>query len=174
MKGSGPVNQRARQFQIRRVLVAVDFSPPSRAALAFAVPLLRMFGAELHLVHVVAGDVPLASLVALPLIVPEIEVERRVRSHLKDFAAKEVLPVPRENIYAVKGRPFEEICRLARELEIDLIITGTRGQTGLKHLVLGSTGRARCASRALSRPCPPLVWQLPARSRAFPEDSRPG
>ena len=153
MKGPGPVNQRARQFQIRRVLVAVDFSPPSRAALAFAVPLLRKFGAELHLVHVVAADVPLASLVALPLIVPEIEVERRVRSHLKDFAAKEVLPVRRENIHAVKGRPFEEICRLARELEIDLIITGTRGQTGLKHLVLGSTAE-RVVRHA---PCPVLV-----------------
>ncbi|MGB8342728.1 MAG: universal stress protein [Chthoniobacterales bacterium] len=161
MKGPGPINQCAGQFQIRRVLVAVDFSPPSRAALAFAVPLLRKFGAELHLVHVVAADVPLAGLMALPLIVPEIEVERRIRSHLKEFAAKEVLPVRPENIHAVKGRPFEEICRLARELEIDLIITGTRGQTGLKHLVLGSTAE-RVVRHA---PCPVLVLHSLGNSR---------
>jgi nucleotide-binding universal stress UspA family protein len=153
VKGPGSVNQRAGQFQIRRVLVAIDFSPPSRAALAFAASLIRKFGAELHLAHVVAADFPLASLVALPLIVPEIEVERRVRSRLKEFAAREVLPVRQENIHAVQGRPFEEICRLARELEIDLVVTGTRGQTGLKHLVLGSTAE-RVVRHA---PCPVLV-----------------
>ncbi|MGH8092020.1 MAG: universal stress protein, partial [Chthoniobacterales bacterium] len=152
MKTSGSGNQRDSSVRIRRVLVAIDFSSPSRAALAFVAPLLAKFGAELHLVHVFAADYPLASMVG-PLIVPEIEVQRRVRSHLKDFAAKEVLPVRRENIHVVKGRPFEEICRLARELEIDLIVTGTRGQTGLKHLVLGST-----AERVVRyAPCPVLV-----------------
>jgi nucleotide-binding universal stress UspA family protein len=53
----------------------------------------------------------------------------------------------------MKGRPFEEICRLAQEIDIDLIVIATRGNTGLKHLVLGST-----AERVVRySPCPVLV-----------------
>ena len=63
------------------------------------------------------------------------------------------VPLRRENIHAIKGRPFEEICRLAQEIDIDLIVIATRGNTGLKHLVLGST-----AERVVRySPCPVLV-----------------
>ena len=80
-------------------------------------------------------------------------MERRVRSHLQGVAKKEEAVIRRENVHAIKGRPFEEICRLARELEIDLIVTATRGRTGLKHLALGSTAE-RVVRHA---PCPVLV-----------------
>jgi nucleotide-binding universal stress UspA family protein len=90
---------------------------------------------------------------AMPLIVPELEVGRRVRRHLKDVAKKYSIELRRENIHALKGRPFEEICRLARDRSIDLIVTSTRGYTGLKHLALGST-----AERVVRHsPCPVLV-----------------
>ena len=89
----------------------------------------------------------------MPLIVPELEVGRRVRRHLKDVAKKYSIELRRENIHALKGRPFEEICRLARDRGIDLIVTSTRGNTGLKHLALGST-----AERVVRySPCPVLV-----------------
>ena len=143
----------AKELQIRRVLVPIDFSPPSRAALAYALPLVNKFRAELHLVHVFAPDYPLSSLAALPLVVPEVDVERRVRSHLRSVAKKEAAVIKKENVHAIKGRPFEEICRLASELQIDLIVTATRGRTGLKHLALGSTAE-RVVRHA---PCPVLV-----------------
>ena len=92
-------------------------------------------------------------MMAMPLIVPELEVGRRVRRHLKDVADKYSGELRRENIYALRGRPFEEICRLARDRGIDLIVTATRGNTGLKHLLLGST-----AERVVRySPCPVLV-----------------
>ena len=138
---------------IRRVLVPIDFSPPSREALAFVLPLVEKFHAELHLVHVFAPDYPLSSMMALPLIVPDVDVEGRVRSHLKSVAKKEAIVIRQENMHAIRGRPFEEICRLARDLQIDLIATATRGRTGLKHLVLGSTAE-RVVRHA---PCPVLV-----------------
>jgi nucleotide-binding universal stress UspA family protein len=140
-------------LSIRRVLVPIDFSPASSEVLAFVLPLLKKFGAELHLVHVFASDYPLASLVTMPLIVPEIEVSRRVHSHLKDVALQQAIALRRENIHAVKGQPFAQICRLAREIQADLIVTATRGLTGLKHLALGSTAE-RVVRHA---PCPVLV-----------------
>ena len=144
---------RHARLQIRSILVPIDFSKPSLQAIEFALPLVKKFGAQLHLVHVFAPDYPLASMAAMPLIVPELEVGKRVRRHLRDVARKYSVRLGHENIHALRGRPFEEICRLAREQSIDLIITSTRGLTGLKHLALGST-----AERVVRySPCPVLV-----------------
>ena len=143
----------AKGLQIRNVLVPIDFSATSLEAIEWALPLIKRFGADLHLVHVFELDYPLSSMVAMPLIVPELEVGKRVRRHLKDVATKYSIELRRENIHALRGRPFEEICRLARERGIDLIVTSTRGNTGLKHLALGST-----AERVVRySPCPVLV-----------------
>lgn len=140
-------------LRIRNVLVAVDFSAPSLEAIRFALPLLKQFGAALHLIHVCEPDYPLSSLAAMPLIVPELEVGTRVRRHLKDVAKQHGMELRRENIHVLRGRPFEEICRLARDRAIDVIVVATRGNTGLKHLTLGST-----AERVVRySPCPVLV-----------------
>ncbi len=150
-----------KPLEIRNVLVPIDFSEPSLEAIGFALPLLKQFGADLHLVHVFESDYPLSSLVAMPLIVPELEVGRRVRRHLKDVARKYGVELRRENIHALRGRPFEEISRLARDRGIDLIVTATRGNTGLKHLALGST-----AERVVRySPCPVLVVRVGDRKK---------
>ena len=130
---------RASGVNIKNVLVPIDFSKRSLEAIECALPLLKQLGADLQLVHVFAPDYPLASMAAMPLIVPELEVGSRVRRQLKDLARKYSIELRRENIHALKGRPFEEICHLARDRGIDLIVMSTRGNTGLKHLALGST-----------------------------------
>lgn len=144
---------RAIPLQIRNVLVPVDFSPPSLGAVEFALPLVKQFGADLHLVHVFASDYPITALVALPLALPEVEINESVHQQLKDVAKKYSIDLRRENLHALKGRPFEEICRLARDISIDLIVVATRGHTGWKHLALGST-----AERVVRySPCPVLA-----------------
>ena len=130
---------RAKTFSIKNILVPIDFSEPSLSAVEFAFPVAKQFGADLHLAHVFEPDYPITSMVALPLIVPEVEVGRRVRRHLKDIAKKYSVELKRGNIHAAKGKAFVEICRIARERNIDLIVIATRGNTGLKHLALGST-----------------------------------
>src|SRR5688572_8163015 len=158
--GIRPGNPKAPGIKISNVLVPIDFSEPSLRAIEFALPLVKRFGAELHFVHVFEPDHPIAGMVAMPLVVPEPEVGRRVRRHLKDVAARYSVSLRPQNIHALKGRPFEEICRLAQGLGIDLIVTSTRGQTGMKHLLLGST-----AERVVRyAPCPVLVVH-PAQSR---------
>ena len=148
MKQSTPAT-----LQIRNVLVPIDFSAPSLEAIEAALPLIKHFGADLHLVHVFEPDYPASSMVAIPLVVPEMEVGERVRRRLRDVTEDYSVPLRRENIRAIKGRPFEEICRLAQKVDIDLIVIATRGKTGLRHLVLGST-----AERVVRySPCPVLV-----------------
>lgn len=126
-------------LQIRNVLVPMDFSAPSLRALVFALPLIKHFGADLHLVHVFATDHPFSGLVGMPFVLPELEISRSIHEQLEDLARKYSIDSRPENLHVVKGRAFEEICRVGRDTGIDLIIIATRGNTGVKHLALGST-----------------------------------
>jgi nucleotide-binding universal stress UspA family protein len=140
-------------LQIRKVLVPVDFSVPSLGAVQFALALIAKFGASPHLVHVFPADSPFTASVAMPFVLPELEISRSVHRRLKDVAKKYSIELPPEDIHALRGKPFDEICRLARDIGIDLIIIATRGNTGLKHLVLGSTAE----HVVRYSPCPVLV-----------------
>ena len=113
----------------------------------------KEFRADVHLVHVFERNYPLPSTAAASLIMPELKVGKLVRRRLKDIADDYSIELRRENLHAMQGRPFEQICALARDSDIDLIIIATRGNTGLKHVLLGST-----AERVVRySPCPVLV-----------------
>ncbi len=57
----------------------------------------------------------------------------------------------------VKGIPFMEIITAAKDNQADLIVMGTHGKTGLKHILIGSV-----AERVIQRsPCPVLSIRLP-------------
>src|SRR5438552_18107575 len=83
-------------LQIRNVLVAIDFSAPSLEAIEAALPLIKHFGADLHLVHVFQPDYPLSSMAAIPLVVPELEIGQRVQRRLQDAAKDYSVPLRRE------------------------------------------------------------------------------
>lgn len=135
------------------MLVPIDFSERSFEALEYARVLTKQFGAKLHLAHVYQPDYPLTTVVAMPLALPPVQVAQGVRRHLKDVAKKCGIELSPGNTHAVEGGASEEICNLARRHAIDLIVVSTRGTTGLKHLLLGST-----AERVVRySPCPVLV-----------------
>ena len=140
-------------LQVRSILVPLDFSRPSFKALEYAVPLAERFGAELHLVHAFDYDYPMSTFSAMPLAIPEAEVASRASRGLQDVAKKYAIASAPENCHVVKGRAYHAICQLAQKLGTDLIITTTRGQTGLQHVFLGSTAE-RIVRHA---PCPVLV-----------------
>ena len=71
-----------------------------------------------------------------------------------DYAKNARVPTMSRRAQNVRfGRPFREITNAAKERRVDLIITGTHGFTGLRHLQLGSTAEkvVRYA------PCPVMV-----------------
>ena len=145
------------------MLVPIDFSQRSLEVLAQASALARQFGAELHLAHVYEPDFPLTTVMAMPIVLPPVQVAQGVRRHLKDAAKDLGIALRPGHTHAVEGRPFEEICRIARKEAIDLMVVATRGRTGLKHLLLGST-----AERIVRySPCPVLVmhpWAKPGKN----------
>jgi nucleotide-binding universal stress UspA family protein len=147
--------------KIKNLLVPLDFSAGSHTAIQFALALLDRFAdANLHLVHVMPGDSPISGLADMPMVIPDIEMARRIRRDLGSLAENSGVQLRRCNLHVGKGTPFKEICEFAQKIDADLIVISTRGHTGLKHLTLGST-----AERVFRySPCPVLVVRHTAQS----------
>jgi nucleotide-binding universal stress UspA family protein len=140
------------QFKIERILVALDFSPASLEALDYAVWLAKQFRAAIHLVHVYPPDEASAP-GGGHLLFESAEAIERLNEELTGIHRKHVPTFRPENCHIRGGRPYEEIVRVAREIDADVIALATRGHSGLKHLLLGST-----AERVVrNAPCPVLV-----------------
>lgn len=150
---SAAVSSYQLEFKIESILVPLDFSPASMQALDYAVALAKQFRASIHLVHVHPPDEPASGPGASHLLLQSAEAIKRLNEELAGIHRKRVEPFCPENCHIRGGRPYQEIIGLAREIDADLIVLSTRGHSGLKHLLLGST-----AERVVrSAPCPVLV-----------------
>jgi nucleotide-binding universal stress UspA family protein len=140
-------------FRLKRILVPIDFSACSKKALRYAIPFAEQFKASLTLLYVVQVNYAVGELGAIDVSMLEGEMRQQAAQRLSGLVEDEVRKrVPVEAMVRT-GRPVAEIVRAARELEADLIIVSTRGYTGLKHVLLGST-----AENVLRHaPCPVLA-----------------
>ncbi len=126
-------------FQIKTMLVPLDFSRHSRQALATAIPLAQKFGAKIVLVHVYQ---PVAYPDAVAMSPACAGLDARLREELKGMVGPlkqdQDTPLSVETIVRI-GRPCEEIVNAAKSVNADIIVIATHGHTGLKHVLLGST-----------------------------------
>lgn len=126
----------------QRILVPVDFSAPSEAALRYASGLARQLDATLLIVHVypIPGYVlPDGFVAAGPEVLGEIEAKTRDSlDHLRERAVHE-WGAQRAEIFTAMGLAASEIVRVADELKADLICMGAHGRSGLALALLGST-----------------------------------
>jgi nucleotide-binding universal stress UspA family protein len=125
--------------EMKKILVATDFSEGSDEALDRAIVLGKQTGATLELVHVLefgdSGDLPfgLVNYGGDPgAIVATVDRELAVRSDRATAAGL------RSYTRMLEGVAHREIVREAQETNTDLIVIGTHGRRGLAHLVLGS------------------------------------
>jgi universal stress protein A len=139
------------ELKIRTILVPLDFSDASEKALAYAVPLARQFGAHITLLYVSDAQLHCNEFAYLPI--EETAVEWAAQKRLQEIAGRMVPPDLLGKTEMRSGVPFDEVVAVAKELHADLIIVNTRGYTGLKHVLLGSTAE-RIVRHA---PCPVLV-----------------
>lgn len=142
-------------MELRTILVPIDFSDDSAKALDYAIELAKLFpGAKLHLMH--CYPINVGGVSPYGIVIPE-SFDRECRE-----AATRQLDVWAEKVTAagvpvectVTSRfPSEAIASHAEDIGADLIVMGTRGLTGLKHVLLGSV-----AERTLRvAPCPVLT-----------------
>jgi nucleotide-binding universal stress UspA family protein len=126
------------------VLVAVDFSEDSHAAVAWAGDYARLIGAELLVLHV-AHD-PAASpgfyrQMGEEWLRPMIEVAEEMMAEFLEAmraAHPDLGPVQTAAAKLVSGLPAGRIVEVAAQVGAPLIVVGSRGRTGLPHILLGS------------------------------------
>jgi nucleotide-binding universal stress UspA family protein len=147
---------------IRKILVAVDGSKPSLDASEQAISLAAKYEADLIAVHVVSPGVRYDYLEdvitpGLPaslkeVIVLAMENGQKYLDEVKQKASESKLEVQTEVLIGATS-VVKEIVEYAAEHKIDLIVIGTRGISGIKRMLLGST-----ASGVLSYAhCPVLI-----------------
>ncbi|MFC4359474.1 universal stress protein [Halobium salinum] len=120
-----------------RLLVPVDGSDGSAAAVDHAIDVANATGADLHLLHVV--DVSVAATGNAGLVLKRLEeAGERVLGEAVAKAKDAGLSEDRVGTSIVRGAPYQSIVDYASDHEVDCIVMGTHGRTGLKRYLLGS------------------------------------
>jgi universal stress protein A len=137
---------------VKSILVPTDFSKPSDAAVQYATGMALALGAQLYLVHV-----PGKTGEHFEANFPVGQFETAARERLGTLVAPDDLARLRPE-YALRiGAPAEEIVRYADARDVDLIIMGTHGRSGVAHLLLGSVAE----QVVRTAPCPVLLVRHP-------------
>lgn len=150
---------------LKKLLCPVDFSSCSIHALSYAVDLAMREQALLCLLHVIdthtngVRDI----LKQIDSLLDDAKVDN-IKIRLMNLVPGNIRAnIPIETL-VIKGIPFVEILRVARDNQTDLIVMGTHGRTGLKHILIGSV-----AERVIQKAtCPVLSIRLPEQSFSMP------
>ena len=155
------------EFEIKKVLVPIDFSDYSKSSLKYAVNFAKNFNASLVLVYVVEPVIypPDFSMGQIAIPAAGIEMDKRAKEELNKLAKKEIPSDLNVKKIIKTGKPFVEIVETAAEEDVDLIIIATHGHTGVEHILFGSTAE-KVVRKA---PCPVLTLREPAKGFRFKE-----
>lgn len=145
------------------ILCAVDFSPDSRAALRWACRQAELTGAPLTLLHVVHDPAASPGFYRHPeaeWLQPMTEVAEEM---MAEFLAAEreanpdCKPLHDAETRLVPGLPPGRIVEVAAAIGASLVVVGSRGRTGLPHILLGSVAERV----AQTSPVPVVVVKTP-------------
>jgi universal stress protein A len=146
----------------KHILIPTDFSTHSTAAVKLGAEMARRYNGALTLLHVydplpyaLSPDYELRSAEQHRLLIAEFE-----RSLAAAKRRAETAGAPRTETQLVEGNVPSEIVAFAEAGHFDLIVMGTHGRRGVRHMLLGSV-----AERVLrSAPCPVLTVKAPSES----------
>jgi nucleotide-binding universal stress UspA family protein len=151
-------------MQFKGIICATDFSDFSNRTIPYGVALAREFEAKLYVCHVIdLSSVAIYGEFQLDPVGLQNRIMKDANEQLEGLIGKQ--QVEWEPLITV-GHTADEISRLVEEKGVDLVITATRGRSGLKRLILGSVTER--LMRTLT--CPLLVVPSPAKDFISPED----
>ena len=142
---------------LKKILCPVDHSECSYLALKYAISLALKDEAKLYLMHVIDSRLYDSEMYKFsPYKLNEID-ESKIRADLMKSLPEGTMDVLEVETMVVKGVPFNEIINAATEINVDLIVIGTHGRTGLSHVMLGSVAE-KVVRKAT---CPVLTVRMP-------------
>ncbi len=138
---------------IQKILIPTDGSDYSMRAAEYGISIAKMLDAQIMVVYVIDEVVldQLSKVTKRENVEQELKQDgQRYINYILGLAEKEGV---KDGFLLAKGRPFEQIVHLAKELNIDLIVMGTYGLRGAEKILIGSV-----AERVIEySPCPVLV-----------------
>jgi nucleotide-binding universal stress UspA family protein len=122
-----------------KILLPIDFSPSSQAALEMAADLAKHFHAELHLLNVI----PMFPTTTLPDLIPEGEFLQEARTFAEDHLTKCRATLKAEGVKStssveVGNDVAGNIMKVVEREHIDMVVISTHGISGWRPLVFGS------------------------------------
>ncbi len=126
----------------RKIMVATDGSEPVKKAVDTAIEFARLSGAQLYAVYVIAAE----HMTGHPKDVgweramkEQLSTEGKEATAFVETAGK-AANVQVESVL-LEGNPANEIVDFAEKNDIDLIVMGTLGRTGIQKFLLGSVAQ---------------------------------
>jgi nucleotide-binding universal stress UspA family protein len=129
--------QANKRIALKHILFLMDFSEPSGTAVPFATSIARAYGSVVYVLHVL---VPSAYTYMTPEVAATLldDEEDRARAEMQQVEA-EFTGLPSEVMIERGGAVWPVLSEVLRQQEIDLIVLGTHGRTGIQKLLLGSS-----------------------------------
>ena len=149
-------------MKFEHILVPVDFSESSRAALDHAMKLAHVTGGVIHLLH----SYPVSAGIATPYgpALPDVifeSIRLGAEKKLAEVRARVERDGLRVDAHLTAESPALAIADAAERLGADCVVMGTRGLSGVKHVLLGSVAERVVRTAG----CPVLTVPAP-RERA--------
>jgi len=123
----------------KKIMIATDGSDNAKNAVSYGIEIAKGTGAEVYAVYVVSDEYALVARRGISWAkgIEEKLVDSGGRATAYVEEAGKEAEVQVESVL-LKGRPAEEIIDYAEKNNIDLIVMGTLGLTGVKRFLIGS------------------------------------
>ena len=144
-----------------KIVVGIDGSEESMKAAEYAISIAKLYNAELNAITVLTSDIGYIysspGVESPPLTVKEIvllagDEAKKWFDEIKEKANKKGIQLKTEFIVAKKSL-LNTILEYVEEHNINLVVVGTRGRSGIKKMLLGSIA----SGLVTYSPCPVLV-----------------
>lgn len=137
--------------RLKTILVGIDFSEFSKAALRQAIRMARWNRAKVHLLHVIPSDVVDDLVETLPGDTSNLaqEVCSTASARLEKLLAETDSEGVETTMHVVIGTPFADLLRRSRDASADLLVLGVRGWTNRR--VGAGTLATKCVRKAATK-----------------------
>jgi nucleotide-binding universal stress UspA family protein len=124
------------EITLNNILYLTDFSEPAEAALPFAAAIAREYGSKIYTCHIILPNVYACMAPEFgDVVIPGLEQAAEARMHKVD---SRLTGLPHETIIERGSQVWAALQPVVQKNDIDLVVLGTHGRTGVQKFLLGS------------------------------------
>lgn len=151
---------------LKKILFPTDFSEYSAVAQDYCISIAKKFDAQIYILHVIEIFLPDPDYLSIYGDIDKLykEFEAEAKKYMTQLVNDKQFASLKLQSHITIGKPFLEIIKYAKETNIDLIVMGSHGKSGLNHILFGST-----ADKVVTKaPCPVLTVKHPEHKFVMP------